>query len=197
MACHLRLADIAGVDILPCSQVSATHRWNLRIPYPDSKVHGANMGPAWVLSAPTGPHVGPMNLAIRVSSKELYYLDLDIGYWESTPGIDGQATCPITIALLSELLPTGVLLKTKKCLSMGNWMQNTMCWKNALNNAMLLEHLTSHISSSGKCFHLMTSSCTLSELLPYPDGDGMDWRLFAEKRDDTDGYIDGSVVPHW
>ena len=31
---------------------------------PDSKVHGANMGPTWVLSAPDGPHVGPMNLAI-------------------------------------------------------------------------------------------------------------------------------------
>ena len=34
--------------------------------YPNSKVHGANMGPTWVLSAPDGPHVGPMNLAIRV-----------------------------------------------------------------------------------------------------------------------------------
>ena len=31
---------------------------------PDSKVHGANMGPTWVLLAPDGPHVGPMNLAI-------------------------------------------------------------------------------------------------------------------------------------
>ena len=33
---------------------------------PDSKVFGANMGPTWVLSAPDVPHVGPMNLAIRV-----------------------------------------------------------------------------------------------------------------------------------
>ena len=32
---------------------------------PDNKVHGANMGPTWVLSAPDGPHVGPMNLTIR------------------------------------------------------------------------------------------------------------------------------------
>ena len=32
---------------------------------PDNKVHGANMGPSWVLSAPDGPHVGLMNLAIR------------------------------------------------------------------------------------------------------------------------------------
>ena len=34
--------------------------------YPDSKVHGANMGPTWVLSAPDGPHVGLTNLAIKV-----------------------------------------------------------------------------------------------------------------------------------
>ena len=33
---------------------------------PDSKVHGANMGPTRVLLAPGGPHVGPMNLATRV-----------------------------------------------------------------------------------------------------------------------------------
>ena len=32
---------------------------------PDNKVHGANMGPTWVLSVPDGPHIGPMNLAIR------------------------------------------------------------------------------------------------------------------------------------
>ena len=38
-----------------------SHLWAV----PDSKVHGANMGPTWVLSAPDGPHVGPMNLAIR------------------------------------------------------------------------------------------------------------------------------------
>ena len=35
------------------------------IVYPDSKVHGANMGPTWALSAPGGPHVRPMNLVIR------------------------------------------------------------------------------------------------------------------------------------
>ena len=35
--------------------------------FPDKKVHGANMGPIWgrqVLSAPDGPHVGPINFAI-------------------------------------------------------------------------------------------------------------------------------------
>ena len=32
---------------------------------PDTKVHGTNMGPTWVLSAPDGPHVGPIDLAIK------------------------------------------------------------------------------------------------------------------------------------
>ena len=37
---------------------------------PDSKVHGSNMGPIRVLSAPSGPHVGPMNLAIRDARRD-------------------------------------------------------------------------------------------------------------------------------
>ena len=32
---------------------------------PDSKVDGANMGPIWGQQDPGGPHVGPINLAIR------------------------------------------------------------------------------------------------------------------------------------
>ena len=31
---------------------------------PDSKVHGADMGPIWGRQDPGGPHVGPMNFAI-------------------------------------------------------------------------------------------------------------------------------------
>ena len=38
---------------------------NIEIVHRDSKVYGANIGPTWVLSAPDGPHVGPMNLVIR------------------------------------------------------------------------------------------------------------------------------------
>ena len=34
-------------------------------PYPDSKVHGTKLESTWVLTALDGPHVGPMNLAIR------------------------------------------------------------------------------------------------------------------------------------
>ena len=42
--------------------------------HPDSKVHGANMGPTWVRQVPGGPHVGPMNFAIWV-----------VTYWISRP----------------------------------------------------------------------------------------------------------------
>ena len=41
---------------------------------PDSKVQGVNMGTTWVLPAPDGPHVGPMNLSIR----ECLYVSLSI-----------------------------------------------------------------------------------------------------------------------
>ena len=34
--------------------------------FPDSKVHGANMGPTWRRQDPGGLHVGPMNLVIWV-----------------------------------------------------------------------------------------------------------------------------------
>ena len=36
--------------------------------YPDNKVHGVNMGPIWVLSAPDGPHVCFKNLAIKLGT---------------------------------------------------------------------------------------------------------------------------------
>ena len=34
--------------------------------YPDSKVHGDNMGPIWGRQDPDGSHVSPMNLAIWI-----------------------------------------------------------------------------------------------------------------------------------
>ena len=37
-----------------------------RSKFPDNKVHGAHMGTTWDRQDPGGPHVGPMNLAIRV-----------------------------------------------------------------------------------------------------------------------------------
>ena len=49
------------------TRVSTKHNYitNSQWNNPDNKVHGANKGPTWFLSAPDRPHVGPMNLAVR------------------------------------------------------------------------------------------------------------------------------------
>ena len=50
-------------------QLSRCHRT-----IPDSKVHGANMGPIWGRQDPGGPHVGHMNLAIWDDSSDAQIL---------------------------------------------------------------------------------------------------------------------------
>ena len=45
-------------DVQPVEMVA------VEIDNPDSKVHGASMGPIWGRQDPGGPHVGPMNFAI-------------------------------------------------------------------------------------------------------------------------------------
>ena len=45
---------------------------------PDSKVHGANMGPTWVLSAPDGPHVAPWTLLSGLVYVYAYILNDDV-----------------------------------------------------------------------------------------------------------------------
>ena len=46
---------------------------------PDSKVHGANMGPIWGRQDPGGPHVGPMNFAIWEAMPQIYHDRCSIG----------------------------------------------------------------------------------------------------------------------
>ena len=56
--------------------------------FPESKVHGANMGPTWVLPSPGGPHVGPINLAAR-----------DTNWQDSAPPSEGTQFCHLVLAL--------------------------------------------------------------------------------------------------
>ena len=61
---QVRIEWLQGLEHLErfCSLITTlTLRRN-----PDSKVHGVNMGPTWVRSAPDGSHIGPMKLALRV-----------------------------------------------------------------------------------------------------------------------------------
>ena len=46
---------------------------------PDSKVHGASMGPTWGRQDPGGPHFGHMNLAIWAMYLSIYiYIHMDL-----------------------------------------------------------------------------------------------------------------------
>ena len=53
--------------------------WDTSVP--ESKVHGASMGPIWGRQDPGGPHVGPMNCVIWVivttTEYKMYYKDWD------------------------------------------------------------------------------------------------------------------------
>ena len=79
--------------------------WKLVFPLydiPDSKIHGTNMGPTWVLSAPDGPHVGLMNLAIwdawlavclALQSVCCYCRVWRLTPWEKTACLNGVPKC--------------------------------------------------------------------------------------------------------
>ena len=55
--------------------------------YPDSNVHGANMGPIWGRQDPGGPHVGPMDFAIWVC-----YVAAEL--WQNVPDADSIGQIP-------------------------------------------------------------------------------------------------------
>ena len=55
---HIKTHEYAQRFVLLCNG-------SMSLEDKESKVYGAIMGPIWFLSAPDGPHVGPMNLAIR------------------------------------------------------------------------------------------------------------------------------------
>ena len=40
--------------------------------YPDTKDHGANMGPIWGRQDPGGPHVGPIDFAVWVIGQQAH-----------------------------------------------------------------------------------------------------------------------------
>ena len=63
---HLSSIKSSKIFIMGVVSYTLWHPSYIGYFFPDSKVHGANMGTTWVLSAPDGPHVGPMDLAIRV-----------------------------------------------------------------------------------------------------------------------------------
>ena len=64
---RINISDFTGYRVERWHCVKSWWLFGSTKSYPDSKVHETYMGPTWVLSAPGGHHVGPMNLAIRVT----------------------------------------------------------------------------------------------------------------------------------
>ena len=59
--CHNSISMFVIINSIYISSQSEDFPWafkhrNITITYPDRKVHGVNMGPTWVLSAPDGSH---------------------------------------------------------------------------------------------------------------------------------------------
>ena len=50
--------------LISSTNLDNLHDWCFSYAVPDSKVHGANMGPTWGQQDPGGSHIGPMNFAI-------------------------------------------------------------------------------------------------------------------------------------
>ena len=106
--------------ILPMFQATSSNTL-LRV-FLDSKVHGANMGPIWVLLAPDGRHVGPMNFVIWVCAlttikrhREPFYVMssvCDAHKYKNSTGWYLTVTChewpkpPTTRLFIQEFVPT-------------------------------------------------------------------------------------------
>ena len=65
----------------------------IRHTFPESKIHGANMGPICGRQDPGGPHVGPMNFVIWVYMGRWSY---DLGEWLYPAALRDCIYLPIT-----------------------------------------------------------------------------------------------------
>ena len=71
---HLTVWTCVNIQLLMSNRENF-HPMSARKPNPDSKVHVANMGPIWGRQDPGGPHVGPMNFAIREKLVSMIFAD--------------------------------------------------------------------------------------------------------------------------
>ena len=87
--------------------------------FPDSKVHGANMGPTWVLSAPDVPHAGPVSLAIRIVHDHVIKWKHFPRYW---PFVRGIQRSPVNSPHKGQW--RGALMFSLICARINGWRNN-------------------------------------------------------------------------
>ena len=99
--------------------------------FPDSKVHGTNMGPIWGWQDPGGPHVGPMNLAIwdfachkgcdvvvYVTIQSLLLISISIKIkilFLSNLNFQGKLTCDLYISYFASSMGNPHILQVSTC----------------------------------------------------------------------------------
>ena len=78
-------------------------------PFPDSKVHGANMGPIWGRQDPGGPHVDPMNFVLWVDSVVDILGENCLCYNYSEADFMYFASLHVSVAILPRVRPRNIL----------------------------------------------------------------------------------------
>ena len=93
--------------------------------YPDSKVHGAHMGPTWVWQDPGGPHVGHVNFAIWVHTSIKTYNQLDLVNFTQLVGTKVLANGSL-VKIQYTVLGKTILIdnSVKFCCNTCNFLQN-------------------------------------------------------------------------
>ena len=110
---------------------------------PARKVHWANRGSTWVLSAKDGPHVGPMNLAIRVCyCVAIHYIDV------------------IMTTVASQITSLTVVYSTvySDADQRSHQSSASLAFVWGIHRDRWIPRTKGQLR--GKCFHLMTSSCS-------------------------------------
>ena len=98
---------------------------------PDSKVHGASMGPTWERQDPGGPHVGPMNLVIwdmlcrATTWMEVLFLDIHGMNFDSL----------VIIFTISEVLDQHSIVISHRMIFPSNW--NNACFLHNCNECFI------------------------------------------------------------
>ena len=119
------------------------------------------MGPTWVLSAPGGPLVGPMNLAIRVAIHTMQYhfrygLFSKIQHTSLNSSVRAWCRCLLWVAAFSIILCWTILWHIR--------IAPVTVYVDILQNCDQLIPLTKG-QKCGKQFHIITISCCSAVLI--------------------------------
>ena len=144
------------------------HRAIRQLRIPNSMFHGANMAPTWALSAPDGPHVGPMNLATRDDKQSFRRNSPFAKRMTSTANTGTSSDCKLVIPTFCLSSAAGILLSVGRG-GMSYWFYFTLNYYDFQNNGFYYTgaYFTSCLLLS-KC--ALVSDPRLNSSLPEQNG---------------------------